>query len=189
MGVSKAFVTIPTYTERENILPLVKEIQRLPEETEIVVADDDSPDGIWQVVLELAQQDPRIHLLRRTQDKGRGRAGVEAFRYALAHGAQVLIEMDGDLSHHPRHIPSLLQEIRNYDLVIGAFLFSRGELHRLQEMPWGWGTVRFGLVALPWYAAIAWRNSDFLPYFLSPDQSVSIRQRAIAPVGFAAATP
>lgn len=126
MRMREVFITIPTYNERENILPLVKEIRRLPGKIEIVVADDDSPDGTWQAVLELARQDPRVHLLRRTQDKGRGRAGVEAFRYALAHGAEVIIEMDGDLSHHPRHIPLLLQEVHFHDLVIGSRIVAGG---------------------------------------------------------------
>lgn len=120
MGVSKVFATIPTYNEQENIIPLVKEIRSLAEGIEVVVADDDSPDRTWQTVMDLAQRDPGVHLLRRTEEKGRGRAGVDAFRYALAHGAELIIEMDGDFSHHPRHIPSLIHEARAYDLVIGS---------------------------------------------------------------------
>ncbi|MBI1987432.1 MAG: polyprenol monophosphomannose synthase [Nitrospinae bacterium] len=124
--MSKIFVTIPTYNERDNIFQLVNEILRLPGEIEIVVADDDSPDGTWQVVLGLTQREPRVHLLRRTEDKGRGRAGVDAFRYALDHDAEVIFEMDGDLSHHPRYIPLLLKEVRFHDLVIGSRIVSGG---------------------------------------------------------------
>jgi dolichol-phosphate mannosyltransferase len=113
-------VTIPTYNERENIGKLIEDILSLGLGIEVVVADDDSPDGTWKVVKELSLLNPSIHILHRKENSGRGSAGKEAFHYALTHGADVIIEMDGDMSHNPRFIPSLIQGARDFDVVIGS---------------------------------------------------------------------
>jgi dolichol-phosphate mannosyltransferase len=122
-----AFVTLPTYNERENIERLIGEIRRQEPDIGIIVADDDSPDGTWKIVREIAKHDPKVFLLRRTQNKGRGAAGVEAFQFALARQADVIIEMDADFSHDPQHIPTFLEKIKDFDVVIGSRTVAHGQ--------------------------------------------------------------
>jgi dolichol-phosphate mannosyltransferase len=114
------FITIPTYNESQNIGRLIHAIRALDPAFGIVVADDDSPDGTWKIVETLAQSDPRLFLLRRTQNKGRGSAGVDAFRFALGQGAEAVVEMDADFSHDPCYIPRLIEAVRTHDVVLGS---------------------------------------------------------------------
>jgi dolichol-phosphate mannosyltransferase len=123
----KVMVTIPTYNERENIRELIDRILALGDNIELVVADDDSPDGTWQVVEEMANVTPAVHLLRRRENKGRGSAGKDAFHYAVTHGADLILEMDGDLSHDPRFIPSLIERSKTFDVVIGSRYIEGGK--------------------------------------------------------------
>ncbi|MBU4560707.1 polyprenol monophosphomannose synthase [bacterium] len=127
----KTVVVIPTYNERENIGPLLDEIVKIQENIEVLVVDDDSPDGTWRIVEDYSKKNPRIHLLRRTSERGRGLAGIAGFKYALENKADYVIEMDGDLSHDPQHIPEFLKKIENCDVVIGSrFAPSGGEVGR-----------------------------------------------------------
>jgi len=130
----KTFVTIPTFNESKNIEPLLREIRSQDPEINIVVADDDSPDGTWRIVEEISKRDPRVFLLRRTSNKGRGSAGVDAFRFALQKEADVVIEMDADFSHDPKHIPRFLEKIRECDLVIGSRAVSHGQDRRKSRL-------------------------------------------------------
>jgi dolichol-phosphate mannosyltransferase len=112
--LARVVVTVPTFNEAENIGRLIEELLALPGGLEVLVIDDDSPDGTWRLVQEIAAREPRVHLLRRTSDRGRGAAGREGFAAALAMGADVVVEMDADFSHQPRFVPRLL------DLVAGG---------------------------------------------------------------------
>ena len=133
----KAFVTIPTFNESKNIETLIREIRRQGPAIGIVVADDDSPDGTWRIVEEISKKDSNVHLLRRTSNKGRGSAGVDAFRFALQQQADVVIEMDADFSHDPKHIPQFLEKIGECDLVIGSRAVSEGQdLRKSQLRKW-----------------------------------------------------
>ena len=123
----KIFVTIPTYNEGENIGRLIEEIRRQDESIGIVVADDDSPDGTWRVVEDISEKDSYVYLLRRMTNKGRGSAGVDAFRFALKQDADVVIEMDADFSHDPKYIPSFLVQIGESDLVLGSRSIANGK--------------------------------------------------------------
>jgi len=118
----QAVVMIPTYNERENIGGLIREILALPVEYDlsVLVVDDNSPDGTAAVVMDAARQDPRVHLLLRTENRGRGLSGIAGFRKALDLGADYVVEMDGDGSHQPLFIPSLLEAARRRDLVLGS---------------------------------------------------------------------
>jgi len=123
----KTVVVIPTYNESGNILPLISEIKKLKlEDLEILVVDDDSPDLTWKLVEELGSEDPTIHCLRRTKNRGRGYSGIEGFKRALDMGADYVIEMDGDLSHDPKHIPKLLEVAKEFDVSIGSRFEGRG---------------------------------------------------------------
>jgi dolichol-phosphate mannosyltransferase len=117
---SKIVVTIPTYNEIENIEKLVTEILTQDPRIEVVVADDHSPDGTWKAVAAMQEKDPRVHLLDRTTDRGRGYAGRDGYVEALRLGADVAFEMDADFSHHPRHLPELIAALENADVVLGS---------------------------------------------------------------------
>jgi len=129
----KVFVTLPTFNEAKNIGPLIQEIRRQDPAIGIVVADDDSPDGTWGIVEEISKKDPNVHLLRRTANKGRGSAGVDAFRFALRQQADAVVEMDADFSHDPRHIPQFLEKIKDCDLVVGSRAVSQGQDRRKSQ--------------------------------------------------------
>jgi dolichol-phosphate mannosyltransferase len=113
-------VIVPTYNERENIGPLLDQLLALPERVDVLVVDDASPDGTSAVVEERAAREPRIHLLKRAGKLGLGSAYVEGFRYALAHGAEYIFEMDADFSHDPEAIGSFLAAAEGADLVLGS---------------------------------------------------------------------
>lgn len=129
----KAVVVIPTYNERENILPLLLRILNLKtkEELSILVVDDESPDGTGKVVSALAQEEKNIHILTRKGKRGRGTAGIAGFREALKLKPDYVLEMDADFSHQPEEIPHLLKEADDYDLVIGSRFIEGGrEINR-----------------------------------------------------------
>ena len=119
-------VVIPTYNERESIGSLIQEIFSLPFELNILVVDDNSPDGTGAIVSKLAEESPKVRLLTRKKRKGRGSAGVDGFKMALGMGAHLIIEMDADFSHHPRHIPDLLANADNHDVVLGSRFVAGG---------------------------------------------------------------
>lgn len=124
----KTYVMIPTYNERENIGNLIQEIVNLKiQDLHIVVVDDNSPDGTSEVVTNLSKKHPEVELLLRTNERGRGSAGIAGFKYALEHGADSVIEMDADFSHHPKYIPHLLEALHDADMVIGSRFISGGK--------------------------------------------------------------
>lgn len=113
-------VIVPTYNERENIGELLERLMALPYGLEVLVVDDQSPDGTGELVAERAAQEPRIHLLRRAGKLGLGSAYREGFRYALDHGAEYIFEMDADFSHDPSAIGEFLENAQEVDLVLGS---------------------------------------------------------------------
>ena len=120
-------IMIPTYNERENIGPLIQDILKLDSSIGMVVVDDDSPDGTSQIVESLKLNQPRIHLLTRKNKKGRGTAGIDGFLYALNEGADYILEMDSDYSHHPRYIPALIEAMKECDVAIGSRAVAGGK--------------------------------------------------------------
>jgi len=124
----KTYVMIPTYNERENIGNLIQEILNLKiHDLRIVVVDDNSPDGTSEVVKNLSIEHPEVELLLRTTERGRGSAGIAGFKYALGHGADYVIEMDADFSHHPKYIPHLLEAMHDADMAIGSRFVGGGK--------------------------------------------------------------
>lgn len=108
-------IIIPTYNERENLPRLVHQLKALCLGLSVVVVDDNSPDGTGEVAETLA--DAVIH---RPGKLGLGTAYIAGFRYALSQGAQRIMTMDADFSHHPRYIPDMLAASEQYDIVIGS---------------------------------------------------------------------
>lgn len=124
----KIIATVPTWNESENIVPLTRELLAIGPEYEVLVIDDDSPDGTWRLVGEMATSDPRVHLLHRKGERGRGSAGIAGFVRARDMGADAVVEMDADFSHQPRFIPSLVEPVRegSADVVVGSRLIAGG---------------------------------------------------------------
>lgn len=121
--MSNSLVIIPTYNERENITALISSIFSLPVNFDILVVDDDSPDGTAELVEEMQQGYPtRIHLIRRKGKLGLGTAYITGFKYALAHNYDYIFEMDADFSHNPKDLVRLYRTCVNegYDLAIGS---------------------------------------------------------------------
>lgn len=113
-------VIVPTYNERENLVPLVKRVQALPVDLDLLIVDDNSPDGTGALADELAKENPNLHVLHRPGKAGLGRAYCAGFTWAIDHGYEFIFEMDGDLSHSPEDIPAFLHAAQHADLVLGS---------------------------------------------------------------------
>ena len=117
---SETLVIVPTYNERDNLPQIVERLMSLPVVVDILVVDDDSPDGTGQVADEIAGSNPRVHVLHRKHKEGLGRAYCAGFLWALQRDYEFIFEMDGDLSHNPADIPAFLQAAGEADLVLGS---------------------------------------------------------------------
>ena len=116
----KVLIIIPTYNERENLHAVVQQILE-PLPYEILVVDDQSPDGTGAIAEELAQKYPgRLHVMHRTGKRGLGLSYLDGFRWALEHDADLICQMDADLSHDPKYLPDLVKAAETYDLVLGS---------------------------------------------------------------------
>ncbi len=121
----KALVIVPTYNERENLPALIDKVLALPVPVDLLVVDDNSPDGTGQLADEMAAKNPRVHVLHRAEKNGLGRAYCDGFKWALARDYEFVLEMDGDFSHNPEEIPNFLKAAREADLVLGS-RYSKG---------------------------------------------------------------
>lgn len=120
MEQMKAIVIVPTYNERENLRPLVQRVLALPAEVDLLIVDDNSPDGTGRLADELAALWPRLKVLHRGEKSGLGRAYCAGFAWALARDYELVLEMDGDFSHNPDDIPRFLEAAQGADLVLGS---------------------------------------------------------------------
>jgi dolichol-phosphate mannosyltransferase len=116
----RALVVVPTYNERVNLQLIVPLILQQDARIEVLVVDDNSPDGTGQVADEMAATNRRIHVLHRPAKAGLGKAYLAGFRWALECGYDFIFEMDADFSHDPQFLPEFLQAIETADLVIGS---------------------------------------------------------------------
>lgn len=120
-GMSNPWVVIPTYNEKDNIEPMIRELFGLGvARLNVLIVDDNSPDGTAGIVKNLQRDYPPLHLVVREKKAGLGRAYIHGFRYALDHGASAIVQMDADFSHDPKDVPRLLQTLERNDLVIGS---------------------------------------------------------------------
>ena len=120
MGEPRAIICLPTYEERENLEPMVAAIHAQLPAAEILVVDDNSPDGTGVLADQLATRDISLHVLHRPGKQGLGRAYLAAFAWALERRYDLVLEMDADFSHDPRHLPSILRAARDADVVLGS---------------------------------------------------------------------
>lgn len=118
--MAKTLIVTPTYNEADNIEKFVKEVLKQAPEIEVLVVDDNSPDGTGDIVDKLKKEDSRIHVIHRAGKKGLGTAYVEGFRYAIQNKFDYIFEMDADFSHDPSEIPTFLKMIESCDLVLGS---------------------------------------------------------------------
>lgn len=116
----RALVVTPTYNERENLDELVRRAMPLPPSVELLIVDDNSPDGTGRLADELAARHPRVHVLHRAEKDGLGRAYIAGFKWALERDYVFVLEMDADLSHNPDDVPRLLAAGADADLVLGS---------------------------------------------------------------------
>ena len=113
-------IIVPTYNERENLPRMAEKLLSLPVGVDVLVVDDNSPDGTGKIADELAAKHPQIHVLHRTNKEGLGRAYIAGFKWALAHKYEFIFEMDCDFSHDPGEIPAFLKAAEQADLVLGS---------------------------------------------------------------------
>lgn len=119
-AADRFLVSVATYNERENLAELVAAVlQQLPY-ADILIVDDNSPDGTGRLADELAAKDQRIHVLHRAGKLGLGTAILTAMKYAIANGYGFLINMDADFSHHPRYLPAMVAKAHDADVVLGS---------------------------------------------------------------------
>jgi dolichol-phosphate mannosyltransferase len=123
-------VVVPTYNEAKNLPELVAELLALPEELSILVVDDNSPDGTGQLALRLAAKDPKIHVLNRKAKEGLRSAYLDGFRWALAGGAEAVLQMDADLSHDPQRVRAMIDRLETSDMVLGSRYAPGGSVDR-----------------------------------------------------------
>jgi dolichol-phosphate mannosyltransferase len=116
----RILVSLATYNEAGNLLPLIEEIHRSVPAADVLVIDDNSPDGTGRLADELAAKDPRVHVLHRPGKLGLGTATLAAMNYAIEHGYDYLHNMDADFSHPPRYLPGILAGMGKYDVMIGS---------------------------------------------------------------------
>jgi dolichol-phosphate mannosyltransferase len=133
------WVIVPTYNERENVVPLVKAVREelddiAPDHT-VLVVDDSSPDGTGDLADRLARDDAHVQVLHRPYKRGLGPAYIAGFQYALEAGARLVLEMDADFSHDPAHLPAMLEAAREADLVVGSRYVTGGGVRN-------WGSLR-----------------------------------------------
>jgi dolichol-phosphate mannosyltransferase len=118
--LGKVLVIIPTYNEADNIQPIVARVRSAVPDADILVADDNSPDGTGKLAGELAAADEAVHVLHRKGKEGLGAAYLAGFRWGIDHGYGVLVEMDADGSHQPEELPRLLVALKGADVVLGS---------------------------------------------------------------------
>ena len=133
--MSRVLIAIPTYNEIENIRNLTETILDLDSQYEVLIIDDNSPDGTGELMAEVSETQKRVHVIHRKKKLGLGSAYLIAFKYAIEDGFQIIIQMDADYSHNPRYLAPLVGSLADHDLVIGSRYVAGGDIKN-------WGVVR-----------------------------------------------
>jgi dolichol-phosphate mannosyltransferase len=147
--MSKVVVVVPTFNEHGNLPSLVDQVLALPvPDIEMLIVDDNSPDGTGPLADELAAQRPdKLHVIHRAGKMGLGTAYIEGFKWALSQQADIVIQMDADFSHDPKYIPEMVNAIADCDAVIGSRYTKGGSVDE------NWG---IGRKLLSWWANSVW---------------------------------
>ncbi|MFM8529373.1 MAG: polyprenol monophosphomannose synthase [Ilumatobacteraceae bacterium] len=131
--IGRVLVIIPTYNEIDNLPVIVERLREAVPEADVLVADDNSPDGTGRLADQIASRDGHVHVLHRQGKEGLGRAYLAGFAWGLDRGYDVLVEMDADGSHRPEELPRLLAALEHADLVLGSRWVPGGEV-----VNWPW---------------------------------------------------
>src|SRR5436309_3491529 len=123
----KTLIIIPTYNELENLRPLLQEIFSYAPETDVLIVDDNSPDGTGKLADEIHNENRQVNVLHRAGKLGLGTAYIAGFKYAVAQNYDAAFEMDADFSHDPCYLPDFLKAIEEADLVIGSRYIPGGD--------------------------------------------------------------
>ena len=118
--MNKTLIVTPTYNESENLPALAERLLKLPVAVDLLVVDDNSPDGTGKIADELSGKHPEIHVLHRSSKDGLGRAYIAGFKWALERDYEYVFELDGDFSHDPGEIPAFLKAAEHADCVLGT---------------------------------------------------------------------
>ncbi|MCP4423947.1 MAG: polyprenol monophosphomannose synthase, partial [Chloroflexi bacterium] len=134
--IVKLIIVIPTYNEADNLPKMVETLFALPfDDLRLIIVDDNSPDGTGQVADQLAAAHPnRMTVMHRPGKLGLGTAYAQGFQVALEQGADVIVQMDADFSHSPDYIPQMIQQLENYDVVVGSRFVAGGSA----DERWSW---------------------------------------------------
>jgi dolichol-phosphate mannosyltransferase len=116
----RVVIVMPTYNERQNLESIAGRVRAALPAADLLVVDDNSPDGTGDIADKLAEADPHVQVMHRTEKAGLGKAYIAAFGWALERGYDVIVEMDADGSHQPEHLPSLVGALAQADLSIGS---------------------------------------------------------------------
>lgn len=127
-GEPRVLVVLPTYNEKDTIHRVLEGVLAVGENIDVLVIDDGSPDGTGDDVARVAENEPRVRLLRRPGKQGLASAYVTGFRTGVDEGYDVVVEMDADLSHRPEDLPRILEAVASYDMVIGSRYVPGGEV-------------------------------------------------------------
>ncbi|SDY96663.1 dolichol-phosphate mannosyltransferase [Micromonospora pattaloongensis] len=135
-GIGRVLVVIPTYNEADNVRRITERVRRTVPDVDVLIADDNSPDGTGRIADEIAADDDHVKVLHRPGKQGLGAAYVAGFGWARDRGYDAVVEMDADGSHAPEELPRLLDAARGADVVIGSRYVPGGKLvnwpvHRL----------------------------------------------------------
>jgi dolichol-phosphate mannosyltransferase len=126
--MSRTLISLATYNEIENLPDLVKEILRTLPAVDILVVDDNSPDGTGRWCDSYSANEPRVHCLHRLAKQGLGSATLAAAQWAIDHAYDTFVTLDADWSHHPRHLPALIAGTEHADVVIGSRYVAGGAI-------------------------------------------------------------
>ena len=118
--MKQSLIIIPTYNEADNVAKIIPEVLSQDDGFNVLIVDDNSPDGTAMIIQDMQKTNSRIHLIERPSKLGLGTAYVAGFKYALTHGFDFVFEMDADFSHDPKLLVKLLAKAEEYDLVIGS---------------------------------------------------------------------
>jgi len=132
-GPKRVLVILPTYNEADNVLDLAAQVLGQDPSIEVLVVDDNSPDGTGELVADAQRDEPRLHLLRRPGKLGLGTAYLAGFRYGLDAGFDRLFTMDCDFSHNPKYLPAMLAALDDHDVVVGSRYVPGGGI---ENWPW-----------------------------------------------------
>lgn len=142
MPNNSLLIYVTTYNEADNVRPLLERIEALGLGADLLVVDDNSPDGTSAVVLEMARTRPHLHLIRRPAKLGIGTAHLDALAYARVQGYATVISMDADFTHTPEYIPDFIAAGGGYGLVVGSRFHSKKSLSEWSL--WRITITRFG---------------------------------------------